>query len=187
MVDHWSMINRAENVSIILMSFWVKNREKLLIGLSILFSLISLYWFYLGLRLGSTTKSGGVTSVEMSSSNTRKTMLPGGKQLYRFSHGVEVKGPKINTLTISELTPKKGQRQTLTIEIESESEVSTVKFAMRTDNQEKILVFKKIEEAEGKSKWETAWMVDDTMEERYQLGVEIANETENYSDVLIFR
>jgi len=45
--------------------------------------------------------------------------LPSGSQTYRFSHGKDVTGPKIQVVTFDPLDPALGSTQTITLEIES--------------------------------------------------------------------
>lgn len=164
----------------------MKNRSILLTFLSVCFFLISFYLVYLGLKIskrGSDKNQANMGQLIPA----RKIMLPSGKQVYKFSHGVDYKGPRIMTLSINELTPKKGSKQILTAEVSSESPITEVVFTMMSDNEEKKLSLKKINGTDKAGVWEASWIVNDSLDIRYQIGVGIVSSTDNYSDTLIFR
>lgn len=113
--------------------------------------------------------------------------IPVGKQVFRFSHGDKVVGPKIQTLEISEMKPELGKNQKITLGIKNETPISKVSLTLFTDSKETNYVLKKKSGTDIEGVWELEWLVDDTYNYRYQIKFDLESATGNYQDKMVFR
>lgn len=61
--------------------------------------------------------------------------IPTGRQVYRFSHGKNVTGPKLQTVLIEPLDPKTGEKQVVTAVIAHNQPMTQASLTLQTDNQ----------------------------------------------------
>lgn len=113
--------------------------------------------------------------------------IPEGKQVFRFSHGDQVVGPKIKTLEISEMKPEVGKNQKVTLEIKNETPINLVALTLVTDVKETKYVLKKIKGTETDGTWSVEWMIDDTYNYKYQIKFDLESASGNYQDAMVFR
>ncbi len=131
-----------------------------------------------------TESSGGQVA---DSSNRTPYTLPSGSQTYRFSHGEDVVGPKIQTVTIDPLDPQNNATQTISLEIESESSVQSAVIIVSTDNREKTLNLKLISGDSQKGTYQGSWQVDDTYENKYSFRYILTSETDTFDNTMYLR
>ena len=113
--------------------------------------------------------------------------LPSGPQTYRFSHGSNVTGPKIQTMIINPLDPKKGTTQTVTLAINSESPVTKASIIIYSDSQEKDVNLKLISGDFLKGTYQGSWEVNDTYNNKYALRYILKAEKNTFDNVSYFR
>ncbi|MCR4280070.1 MAG: hypothetical protein NUV82_01435 [Candidatus Komeilibacteria bacterium] len=113
--------------------------------------------------------------------------LPSGPQTYRFSHGSNVTGPKIQTMIINPLDPKKGTIQTVTLAINSESPVTKASIIVYSDSQEKNVNLKLISGDFLKGTYQGSWEVNDTYNNKYALRYILKAEKNTFDNVSYFR
>jgi hypothetical protein len=104
--------------------------------------------------------------------------LPEGKQVYRFSHGQDVVGPKPASITIDPLTPQTGQTQTVTIAVDADTPAETVTVEVISDNKTVPHQLKLKNEV-----WQGSWTIDDSYDQKYGLHLILAG-AENYDEIM---
>lgn len=114
-------------------------------------------------------------------------VLPSGSQTYRFSHGPDVVGPKIQTMTVNPLDPKVGSTQTFTLEIKSESPVTKTSIIIYSDSQEKNVDLKLISGDSLKGVYQGSWNVNDTYNNKYALKYILKTEKNTFDNISYFR
>jgi len=114
-------------------------------------------------------------------------ILPTGKQVYRFSHGDQVVGPKIQTLTFDPLDAPSGTKQTITLEIESVSPMTDNSIIVSTDNRAKTLNLKLISGDTTKGTYSVSWTVDDTHDTIYSVRYILKSTTDTYDNTMYLR
>lgn len=112
---------------------------------------------------------------------------PSGPQTYRFSHGKDVIGPKIQTMIIDPLDPKKGATQTITLTINSESPITKASIIVYSDSQEKNIDLKLISGDFLKGDYQGFWQVNDTYNNKYALRYIIKAEKNTFDNITYFR
>lgn len=113
--------------------------------------------------------------------------LPSGIQTYRFSHGKDVVGPKIQTVVIDPLDPQPGATQTITLEIESESPMKSVVIVAATDNQEQTLNFKLTAGDSLKGTYQASWQLNDTYDAKYAFRYILTAEDSVFDNIMFLR
>jgi hypothetical protein len=113
--------------------------------------------------------------------------LPKGAQKYTFNHGSEVKGPKPVSVTIDPLDPKSGATQTITVDLVSDSPVTSSSLTIITDNNQKDITLEKITGDELKGTYQGSWQVDDSYENRYSFRFLLKSNTGTYDNTMYMR
>lgn len=113
--------------------------------------------------------------------------LPSGPQTYRFSHGKDVKGPKVQVVTFDPLDPEVGSTQTITLEIDSPSPLKNAAITLTSDNQEKSLTLKKTGGDALQGTYQTSWVVDDTFELKYSVRYLLLSENDKFDNTMYIR
>lgn len=113
--------------------------------------------------------------------------LPSGKQIYHFSHGSEVVGPKPTTAIIDPIDPSLGDIQTFSVSIEHATPVSKATAILKTDNQEEEISLTLTAGDENKGTWTAEWQMNDSYNYTYQIDIIIHDTTELFSGGLAFR
>ena len=164
---------------------WIKILLITIAAAVVIFGSTLAYTYY---RNGTFNNLGQLSNKSQSStSQTAAYKLPSGSQTYRFSHGSEVKGPKISTVVIDPLDPQNGATQTITLDLESESPVTKVTIVIVTDKQEKNIDLKLIEGDSKKGKYGAAWQVNDTYDTKYAIRYDLRSETATYDETMFIR
>jgi hypothetical protein len=114
-------------------------------------------------------------------------VLPKGAQTYTFSHGSEVKGPKIQSVTISPLDPKEGATQTITLTLESDTPVTSTLLTITTDNQETELQLERKDGDELKGTYATSWKISDTYASKYSFHYVLKNQNDTFDSMMDIR
>ncbi|MEI8233009.1 MAG: hypothetical protein WCG44_04715 [bacterium] len=114
-------------------------------------------------------------------------ILPTGKQVYRFSHGDQVVGPKIQTLTFDPLDAPSGTKQTITLEIESASPMTDNSIIISTDNRAKTLKLKLTSGDTSTGTYSVSWTVDDTHDKVYAVRYILKSTTDTYDNTMYLR
>jgi len=113
--------------------------------------------------------------------------LPTGSQTYRYSHGDEVKGPKIQNVTFDPLDAPNGTKQTITLEIESVSPMTDNSIIVSTDNRAKTLNLKLTSGDSTKGTYVTSWTVDDTHDKVYAVRYILKSTGDTYDNTMYLR
>lgn len=113
--------------------------------------------------------------------------LPSGPQIYRFTHGKSVTGPKIQTAQVSHLTPQANEEQIVTLTIKHDSPIKSVTANLVTDNKSKTYTFKKISGTDTDGAWEASWKINDTYDYQYYLDFTLTSDTGDFHGPLTFR
>ena len=113
--------------------------------------------------------------------------LPGGSQTYRYSHGKDVVGPKLQTVTIDPFDPQPGDTIKVTAEIKHDSPITKVTTYLVTDSKTVTQEMKKVSGEDTNGTWETEFKLQDTYLYTYQLNFELSSETDNYQGGMTFR
>lgn len=114
-------------------------------------------------------------------------VLPTGSQIYHYSHGSEVKGPKIQTVTIDPIDPQPGTTQTLTLEIESVSPMTKNALTIATDNHTTSLELTRISGDNLKGTYAVTWTPTDTYEHTYSLRFKLESTTDAFDSTMYLR
>jgi len=94
--------------------------------------------------------------------------IPNGKRRFVINGGKRY-APQFKKGFIDPLTPKKGEKQTVGIEIENPVPVSSVILTMLTDHKKTDIPMKLTAGTEKKGTWQGSWQVDDNYLQNYQL------------------
>jgi hypothetical protein len=113
--------------------------------------------------------------------------LPTGAQIYTFSHGKAVVGPKIQTATIDQLTPKVGEDQTVTISIKHDAPITGVAATLYTDTKDMTQTFTKVSGSETEGTWKTTWKLPESYDYRYLIQFHLKSPKGNFEGGLTFR
>jgi hypothetical protein len=113
--------------------------------------------------------------------------LPKGFQSWEFSHGDEVKGPKIQTATIDTLTPPMGAAQTLTLTIKSDSPVKKAIATLFTDSTSQSYPLELNKGTDTNGTWVGTWQTNDSYECVYHISFVLENESNSWTGALTFR
>lgn len=113
--------------------------------------------------------------------------LPSGPQTYRFSHGKDVTGPKVQVVTFDPLDPAVGSTQTITLEIDSPSPLKSATITLTSDNQEKTLDLERTSGDTLKGTYQTPWVVDDTFELTYAVHYLLLSENDKFDNTMYIR
>jgi len=113
--------------------------------------------------------------------------LPRGKQIYHYSHGKDVVGPKLQVVTIDPFDPQPDQTINITAEIKHDSRVTKATAILITDNQitPQEMTLTSSETTNGT--WTASIKLEDTNLCTYQLKFDLQSETGNYNDGMVFR
>jgi len=113
--------------------------------------------------------------------------LPTGKQVYRYSHGKDVVGPKLQVVTVDPFDPQSGDTILVTAEIKHDSPVTTATAILVTDNKTVTKEMKKVSGEDTNGTWEAKLKLDDTYLYTYQLNFELASDTDSYQGGMTYR
>ena len=113
--------------------------------------------------------------------------LPTGKQVYNYSHGKDVAGPKPTQVVIDPIDPKSGGTQFLSVKIGDATPVQKANIILKTDNQEVEYPLVLAEEGDGFGIWTANWEMNDSYEYTYKIDIVIYGITETFSGGLTFR
>lgn len=111
--------------------------------------------------------------------------LPEGPQSYNFSHGDNVTGPRVSTVSFSPLAAKKDTTQTVSAVFPAGEAVSSVVFSYDTDNlkNQKLELSKK---PNNPSIWEGTWTMPDTTDNIYNVRLIFLGNSGVYDEVMKF-
>lgn len=163
-----------------------KKSPKILIGILLLIVVVlfTLQQIYTN-KLNEQIDSSGEHSP--SATPCIAKVLPGGKQIYTYSHGKNVLGPKLQIVTIDPLDPQKGQKITLTAEIKYDSPVTNATVFLVTDNKTVEEKMRLISGEPNNGTWATEIEVNDTYLCTYELNFDLQSQTDNYKGGMVFR
>lgn len=110
--------------------------------------------------------------------------LPSGKQTYRFNHGSNVVGPKMQSVTINPLDPQNGDTQTITVEMGSSSLLTKAIITIYTDNKQKEIGLKFVSGDLENGIYQGSWAVNDTYEKRYAFRYILTDSSGTYDNTM---
>jgi len=112
--------------------------------------------------------------------------LPSGTQSWKFSHGPDVKGPKIQTATVDPLTPNTRDTQTVTVTIKNDTPV-TAAVTLYTDTMHKTFPMKLTTGTLTDGTWTANWKMEDTYNNTYHIDFTLDSASGNWTGALTFR
>jgi len=113
--------------------------------------------------------------------------LPTGKQVYAYSHGDDVVGPKPTEVTIDPIDPILGGTQLLSVKIGNVIPVSKANIVVKTDNQETEYPLVLTEKGDDFGIWTASWKMNDSYDYIYKIDIVVDGVTETFSGGLSFR
>ncbi len=113
--------------------------------------------------------------------------LPTGKQVYAYSHGDDVAGPKPTEVTIDPIDPEQGGTQLLSVKIGNTTPVSKANIVLKTDNQEKEYPLVLTEKGDDFDIWTASWKMNDSYDYIYKVSIVVDGTVETFSGGLSFR
>lgn len=113
--------------------------------------------------------------------------LPTGIQQWNVEYAPDMKGPKIQNATVDPLTPKKGEAQTITLVIKSNSPLTSAKATLVTDNGNMSGTFKRVSGSPTDGTWSLVWRVNDSYDHTYRLNMSLVSTTGSWNGDLPFR
>jgi len=113
--------------------------------------------------------------------------LPTGKQIYNYSHGNDVVGPKPTQVIIDPIDPKPGSTQSFSVKIGDATPVQKANIVLKTDNQETEYPLVLTEKGVDFGIWTANWEMNDSYDYTYQIDIIIYGITETFSGGLAFR
>lgn len=138
--------------------------------------------------IGKSSSQGVISSSNVPPAETPiPYILPSGIQTYNFSHGKDVKGPKIRTVAIDPLDPEKGATQTFTIDLESESPVTSATIVVITDHKERNIRLELTKGDSLKGVYQGSWQVDDSFDTKYAARYILVSEKDTYDQTMYLR
>lgn len=157
--------------------------------LSALFLLIGIFLIYIFVFKNNSTndKSLKVTVPKTEATAKPISPLPSGSQTYRLSHGKNVKGPKIYSLTIDPLTPDKGSSQKVSLSASYELDITNVEVTLLTDSMSQNLKLSLVSGSRQNGVWEGSWNVNDSYNYKYGIRFLLESNKDNYNDIMWFR
>jgi hypothetical protein len=114
-------------------------------------------------------------------------ILPPGRQVYEFSNGQDVKGPKIKEVIIDPLDAKVGETQSLSIQANYPTAITSVSIELITDSQKQAYTLRKSSGKNTDGIWKTEWVLNDTTDHRYGLRLILSSATDTYDNTMWFR
>lgn len=175
--------------------------KKILLELLLLFSLISLIVLIIiksypslpslisanFFRFRSSDKTKHQASPSPSPTPCPTKILPEGKQVYKYSHGKNVVGPKLQMVTIDPFDPQLNQTINVTAEIKHDSPVTKATAILVTDHKTVPQEMKHISGEPTNGTWTTEIKLEDTYLCTYQVNFDLQSETGNYQGGMTFR
>jgi hypothetical protein len=113
--------------------------------------------------------------------------IPSGTQLYRFSHGSEVVGPKIKRVEIDPLDPAIGANQKLTVTISHTALINHASLWVQTDNESIDRSLKLVEGDTYEGTWEGEWTISDSYDYNYYFSFDLRSDLGDYQGGLRIR
>lgn len=113
--------------------------------------------------------------------------LPKGKQLYRFSHGKGLQGPKPTTAVIDPIDPALGSEQVLTVTIPHANPLISPSIIVKTDKVEQKVELNQTTSSEAVDTWVAKWKMNDSYNHRYEIDFSLADSTGIFKGGLTFR
>lgn len=113
--------------------------------------------------------------------------LPKGRQIYNYSHGDQVTGPKPSSATIDPIDPNLNEEQYLSIKVEHDKEVKSAVATVITDNQQKEYKMELISGTKTNGVWGAKWKMRDSYKYKYQIEYIFKSGNEIHEGALTFR
>lgn len=113
--------------------------------------------------------------------------LPHGKQAWKFSHGDQVTGPKIQTAEVSPLDPSGDETQTVTISVKDSSAVLGAVATVLTDKKQVPYPLKLVSGSPTDGVWQGSWKLNDTYNYVYSIDFRVTGESGVWTGGLTFR
>lgn len=109
--------------------------------------------------------------------------LPAGPQSYNFSHGDQVVGPRVTSVSFSPLAAEKDTKQSLSAVFPSSEKVTSAIFSFSTDTLSDQKVDLK-QKPDNPSIWEATWTMPDTTKNKYHVRLIFSGEKGVYDEVM---
>lgn len=113
--------------------------------------------------------------------------LSGGLQTYRFSHGKDVVGPKLQVVNIDPFDPQPNQIINITAEIKHDSPIKKAIVTLISDNKKSVKEMKLTGGDTTNGTWNAEIKIEDTYLCIYKLNFDLQSETGNYNNDMVFR
>lgn len=113
--------------------------------------------------------------------------LPKGKQVYSFSHGKDVFGPKPVQMTVSPIDPKLNQDQTVLVTVSHHIPVTKTTLTLVTDTKSQQTPLTFVKKEGNLEYWEATWKMMDTYNRQYQINIMLSDGQTEFNGGLTIR
>jgi len=113
--------------------------------------------------------------------------LPHGKQEWKFSHGNQVTGPKVQGAVVDPLDPSENKTQTVSISVADDSPVLGAVAKIFTDNKQITRPLKLVSGSPTDGIWQGSWELNDTYNYVYHIDFTVGGESGTWNGALTFR
>jgi hypothetical protein len=129
---------------------------------------------------------GGEEKTNTQNDQKKSMPLKKGEEIYNISQGAGITGPKIAKLYLNPLDLKKGQKQTLKVQIIDDDPIVTVSVTVEGDEKTTQLPPLVLTEGTASSGWwQTEWTLDDPVDYRYIITIEATSQAGQTSKVVV--
>lgn len=135
----------------------------------------------------TSKKGSSLSSPSPSPISCISKILPGGKQVYRYTHGKDVVGPRLQVVTIDPFDPKLNQIINVTAEIKHDSPVTSATVSLVTDSKTEQSKMNLVSGNSTNGTWTAEIKLEDTYLCNYQLNFDLQSSTGNYKGSMVFR
>lgn len=113
--------------------------------------------------------------------------LPTGNQVYNFSHGKDVFGPKPAQMTVSPIDPKLNQDQKIVVTIAHPLPITKTKLTLVTDTKSQDAPLTFVKKEGDLEYWEATWKMIDTYNRQYQINIMLSDGQAEFNGGLTIR
>lgn len=130
-------------------------------------------------------QSGETTTIAVAPTKTPKR-IPSGKTGFSVSGGKK-DAPQFNRGELDPYDPQQGEKQTVTINLVSQSPISSAQATFETDNKKEVLDLNLVEGSDTEGAWSSSWVVDDSYDTIYRLTLTATNAQETQEATITLR
>jgi len=160
--------------------------------LAVIFGAFLLFGQYKKLKISENVAVDKKTIAQNEVAPTAAPTLPPrplmtGERMYTFTHGKDVKGPKLGEVTLTPVDPKMGEVQHVKATVKHDSPVTSAAVNLQTDNETVKYPLTLTAGTATDGTWEGEWTIKDTYSINYYVQFDLKSATSNYLDGLRLR